>query len=441
MGPGPRRSPHWTHGHNAPRRTTARRSTLLCRTARSHRQRPQQLAPNKHAPRCNCTSTARRRIVPGQDLDEGRVCYQACDATQNPVGHQRSDHACRVRFPCGRRSICTKDTIRTGAARGQRPRNLLVEGSIVPWAVAAAMLRARCRDVDIIENGNEALDTVERKQYVADPDGLQDAGDRRLGGAPGAAPERTCRKSTCAASRSPAGTRRRRTRTLPPRPVGRLFPRRARTRGGASPTTLQQHTHQARQPHSASPTLRQPVRGPAAARSHPRSLRQPHERPTSRRGPRGPARASAGTVDPRDARVKGDAAANLACGSSPRSRRISSASGGRQDLSRPRRTMGANGSAGRPRGAASRGARPRFPTSRSPFDDAMSIIAPSSPSLTNQQHTAMRVCTASHGRLISGVIAARRLAVRRRDRRYHVPSSPRRRRASRRRGSSSRGAR
>ena len=47
------------------------------------------------------------------------------------------------------------------------PSVLLVEDNEVNQAVAAAMLRGRGYQVDVVENGREALDAVERKPYVA----------------------------------------------------------------------------------------------------------------------------------------------------------------------------------------------------------------------------------------------------------------------------------
>jgi two-component system, sensor histidine kinase and response regulator len=47
------------------------------------------------------------------------------------------------------------------------PAVLLVEDNEVNQAVAAAMLRGRGYQVDVVENGREALDAVERKPYVA----------------------------------------------------------------------------------------------------------------------------------------------------------------------------------------------------------------------------------------------------------------------------------
>ena len=47
------------------------------------------------------------------------------------------------------------------------PAVLLVEDNAVNQAVAVAMLRGRGYQVDIAENGREALDAVGRRPYVA----------------------------------------------------------------------------------------------------------------------------------------------------------------------------------------------------------------------------------------------------------------------------------
>jgi CheY-like chemotaxis protein len=47
------------------------------------------------------------------------------------------------------------------------PPVLLVEDNEVNQAVAVAMLRGRGYQVDVVENGREALDAVERRPYVA----------------------------------------------------------------------------------------------------------------------------------------------------------------------------------------------------------------------------------------------------------------------------------